>query len=124
MTDKPPLNITTPLATVLTDQPVQVVTQTPEKVLTPDAKNVIPKTTQEEDKHTLGQRRVNLIWESTQAVIAVLVTVAMITLAWSGKQSELLASAFGMIVGMYFQRTNHTKTGGVGGTDNPGSVGR
>lgn len=87
------------------------------KPMTPDLRNVLPTTTAAEDLKTLGQRRVNLIWESTQAVIAVLVTVAMVSLAWTGKTSELLASAFGMIVGMYFQRTNHTKIGGIGGTD-------
>lgn len=76
-----------------------------------------PTTTAEENRRTQGQRAVNLIWESTQAIIAVLVTLAMVSLAWTGKTSELLASAFGMIVGMYFQRTNHTKVGGVGGTE-------
>lgn len=76
-----------------------------------------PTSTAEDDRKTQGQRHVNLIWETTQAVIAVIVTGAMVCLAWSGKTSELLASAFGMIVGMYFQRTNHTKIGGVGGTD-------
>lgn len=86
-------------------------------LMTPDAKNVQATTTAAEDLRTQGQRRVNLIWETTQAVIAVLVTAAMVCLAWTGKTSELLASAFGMIVGMYFQRTNHTKIGGIGGTD-------
>lgn len=85
--------------------------------MTPDLKNVQANTTAAEDLRTQGQRRVNLIWETTQAIVAVMVTCAMIALAWTGKTSELLASAFGMIVGMYFQRTNHTKIGGIGGTD-------
>jgi hypothetical protein len=88
--------------------------------LSEDGKNVRALTTLEEDMKTRGQRHVNLIWEFTQAIIAVLVTSAMVTLAWTGKTSELLASAFGMIVGMYFHRTNHTKIGGVGGTDSRG----
>lgn len=83
--------------------------------LTADDKNVRPLTTLEEDKHTLGQRQINVIWEITQALIAVIVTFAMVMLAFYGMTSELLASAFGMIVGSYFQRTNHTKVGGVGG---------
>lgn len=87
------------------------------KVITDTKAVASPTSTAEEDRKTQGQRYVNLIWETTQSLIALLVTVAMISLAWMGKTSELLASAFGMIVGMYFQRTNHTKIGGVGGTD-------
>lgn len=85
--------------------------------LTADAKNVLPSTTAAQDLITLGQRRINMIWEGTQSLIAILVTVAVIGCVWIGKTSELLAGAFGMIVGMYFQRTNHTKIGGIGGTD-------
>lgn len=93
--------------------PVQAVAA----ILSPDAKNVQSATTAEEDRKTQGQRHINLIWEVTQALIAVMITGAVIWSVVYGKSSELLASAFGMIVGMYFQRTNHTKTGGVGGTD-------
>lgn len=85
--------------------------------LTPDAKNVQSKTTVEEDLRTSGQRRVNLIWETTQALVAVLVTVATIWAALQGKESLVLGNAFTLIIALYFVRQNHTKVGGVGGTD-------
>lgn len=73
-------------------------------------------TTAEEDRHTASQRRVNLIWETTQAIIAVLITLATITgvLQISGLMgSETLTNAFFLIVGFYFGRTNHQRVGGV-----------
>lgn len=93
-----------------------VLTEKP-KAITDRGAVAEPKTTAEQDRHSGGQRRVNLIWEATQAVIAIMITAAVIFSTIYGLSSELLASAFGMIVGMYFQRTNHTKVGGVGGTD-------
>jgi len=69
-----------------------------------------------------GQRRVNIIWEVTQAVIAILVTSSTLFVASSlaFRQSgdttiNLLSNAFFLVVGFYFSRTNHTRTGGVGG---------
>lgn len=85
--------------------------------LTPDAKHVQPKTTEAEDLVTLGQRRVNLIWEITQAAIAVIVTLATIYSAIVGVESLLLGNAFTLIIALYFVRQNHSKIGGVGGTD-------
>lgn len=79
--------------------------------------NIPPTTTAAEDLKTVGQRRINLIWESTQAVIAVLVTVAVIYAALIGKDSPILGNAFTLIIAIYFVRMNHVKTGGVGGTD-------
>lgn len=78
---------------------------------------------QEEAAHTsLGQRRVNLIWEFTQALVAIAVTLT--TLFVSGYMAILspesqgafllLSNVFFLVVGTYFQRTNHTKVGGVG----------
>ncbi len=74
-------------------------------------------TTKEEDRKTLGQRRVNLIWEVTQAIVALMVTAATIYSALTGVESPLLGNAFTLIIALYFVRQNHTKTGGVGGTD-------
>lgn len=74
-------------------------------------------TTSEQDRGTAGQRKVNLIWESTQAIIAVSVTGAVIYSALNGKESALLGNAFTLIIAIYFVRMNHTKIGGVGGTD-------
>ena len=80
-------------------------------------------TTREEDRHTASQRRVNIIWEVTQAIIAIVVTIGTLLIAgllvYRGDERSataflLLSNAFFMIVTSYFQRTNHTKVGGVG----------
>lgn len=65
---------------------------------------------------TQGQRYVNLIWELTQATIAVTVVIACILAAFflSAAQGEILRNAFFLIVGFYFGRTNHQNIGGVG----------
>lgn len=64
-----------------------------------------------------GQRRINLIWEYTQAVIAVAITLARIYAALfpaAESGGEALSNAFFLIVGFYFSRTNHSAIGGVG----------
>ncbi len=75
---------------------------------------------------TAGQRRVNLLWETTQAVVAILVTAGTLAIAGvlvlrgderSSTAFLLLSNAFFMIVTAYFQRTNHTRTGGVSAQD-------
>lgn len=65
---------------------------------------------------TEGQRKVNFIWEYTQATIAVAVVVACIIAAFllEPAKAEILRNAFFLIVGFYFGRTNHQITGGVG----------
>jgi len=71
----------------------------------------------------LGQRRINLIWEVTQAVVALSVTMvtlyvsAALTLSAKGDQAAalLLSNAFFLVIGFYFGRTNHQRVGGVGG---------
>lgn len=73
-----------------------------------------PTTTEQEDIVTLGQRRVNLIWESTQATIALAVTVALVYVSIKGIDSEELKNAFFLIIGFYFSRTNHSAIGGIG----------
>lgn len=77
-------------------------------------------TTSEEDRKTLGQRRINLIWETTQAAVAVSVTITTLGvcayLVTHDRGSEgaflLLSNVFFLVVGTYFQRTNHTKSSG------------
>lgn len=82
-----------------------------------------PTTTQQEDLTTASQRKVNLIWEYTQAVIAGMVVFANMVvgvydgLAPAERRSEfpvILSSALFLIVGFYFSRTNHAAIGGVG----------
>lgn len=77
-------------------------------------KTLPPNTTAEQDMTTKGQRRINLIWEITQAVIAVSITWAVIYMVLTGKEGSVLTNAFFLIVSMYFVRTNHKLIGGVG----------
>ncbi len=91
------------------------------------------KTTFQEDLTFAGQRRVNLIWEYTQAIIALLVVLATMlcgaysmfkpttTLGIGPNATQIptqiptiIGVAFGMVTGFYFSRTNHAAVGGVG----------
>ena len=74
---------------------------------------------------TAGQRRINLIWEYTQAFIAgMVVTTVLLVSAWQSiKGAEALKiAAYGfligvanLVIGFYFGRTNHQRVGGIGG---------
>lgn len=77
------------------------------------------KTTFQEDLTFAGQRKVNLIWEYTQAIIALLVMLATMTCGIIGMMYDIqiptiISVAFGTITGFYFSRTNHAAIGGVG----------
>jgi hypothetical protein len=88
-----------------------------------------PTTTAQEDLRTAGQRRINVIWEATQAVIALLVTgTGMYTAAQLALRSDasdankamaitaflLISNTVFLVIGFYFGRTNHQRVGGVG----------
>jgi hypothetical protein len=73
-----------------------------------------PDTTAQSDLIAHGQRRINLIWEATQAIVTVMISGAAIYAALKGKQADILNFAFVAIVSTYYARTNHTKIGGVG----------
>lgn len=75
--------------------------------------NIAPTTTAAEDLTKAGQRRINLIWEWTQAIIAVLITLSFVLSVFWKMNSIELSVAFTMIVSMYLVRTNHTKQGGI-----------
>ncbi len=90
-----------------------------------DTASAPPTTTAEQDKHSLGQRRVNIIWEATQAVIAIgVVAVALwanlssalnggtVTVGQSTALTQLDVMA-ALVTGFYFGRTNHQRVGGV-----------
>lgn len=72
---------------------------------------------------TESQRKINLIWEVTQALIAISVTAGTLWIAGSlllreggdasGVAFLLLSNAFFMIMTSYHTRTNHTRVGGV-----------
>jgi hypothetical protein len=84
-------------------------------------KNIAPRTTAEQDVVTAGQRKINLLWETTQTIVAVIVTIATLfvsaRLALADKPDTaaflLLSNAFFVVISTYLTRTNHTKTGGV-----------
>lgn len=84
--------------------------------------SVAPKTTAEEDITTAGQRKVNLIWEYTQASVALLTVLGNLIVAVyfavnripSNEYPIVLSSVLFLVVGAYFQRTNHQLTGGTG----------
>lgn len=99
------------------------------------SESVSPTTTAEEDRASagtrasevaadvetgrkhIGQRRINLIWEVTQALIALGVTGAMIFAELKGRPADNLSRAFTLIIAIYFVRMNHTKVGGIVGND-------
>ena len=86
-------------------------------------------TTLQQDLTTAGQRRINLIWEYTQAAIAMIVVVTSLISAmvagWYGKEvSAFLSFVCGNVVGFYFSRTNHAAIGGVGQKPDPEYKGR
>jgi len=102
--------------------PVTVIPPEPTPTTTEPHATAMPKTTAEEDRHTLGQRTINKIWEGTQATVAVSVTAATLFVAavlalrvgGDGSASMLLLSnAFFLVIGFYFGRTNHQRIGGV-----------
>lgn len=90
-------------------------------------------TTFQEDLTTAGQRRINLIWEWTQAVIAGMVVLTTMiagiytlvvptisvgtgaaTVQVPLQIPSVIGIAFGMVTGFYFSRTNHAAIGGIG----------
>ena len=93
------------------------------------ARTAPPRTTEEQDRVTAGQRAVNLIWETTQKDIALWVVKSAlavgILLSVGGKylgspdiQLAAMVFLFGvanLVTGFYFGRTNHQRTGGIGG---------
>ncbi len=85
-------------------------------------------TTSEQNLKSASQRRVNIIWEITQAAIALAVTgftlfvSSELALKDAGQTAAflLLSNAFFLVIGFYFGRTNHQRSGGIGG-DSAGS---
>jgi hypothetical protein len=86
--------------------------------------SVAPTTTLQQDKTLSGQRQVNIIWELTQAVIAIVITIGVVVVSvHNGLTAKgdiisefpaTLSNAFFLIVGFYFSRTNHQAIGGIG----------
>ncbi len=96
---------------------------------------VIPDTPMQEQKQasgldeiarrSAGQRRINVIWEYTQAFIAGAVVISVLIVAsWlsvKGVDGEKVAAfvfltgVANLVIGFYFGRTNHQRVGGIGG---------
>lgn len=79
-----------------------------------DQPSLKPTTTAQQDRVTAGQRRVNILWELTQGLIAIMITSAVIYTTIKNIESSVLENAFFLIVSMYFIRTNHSLIGGTG----------
>lgn len=93
--------------TVTADVPQQTVEVHPSDPPLP------PTTTRQQDLTVAGQRRINLIWEYTQATVTVLITIAAIFCAVQGIDADVLNFAFVAVISTYYARTNHTKIGGI-----------
>jgi hypothetical protein len=76
--------------------------------------SVPPTTTAQEDIVTAGQRRVNLIWEFTQAAVALTIALALVYCEIQKIESPTIQNGFFLIIGFYFSRTNHQAIGGTG----------
>lgn len=124
----------TPVSATIT-LPTTVISAQSEVHQTPVSKvdqlTLPPRTTEQEDITTAGQRRVNLIWEWTQAIIAIGVVFSTMTVGiktgFEGKAEAIptiLSTGFGMVVGFYFSRTNHSAIGGIGAKPEAKYVGR
>jgi len=88
-------------------------------------------TTVQEDLTTASQRKVNLIWETTQSIIAITVVIATMSVGVFGFLTKgimdipnSLAIAFGTVIGFYFSRTNHAAIGGIGEKPSQTYIGR
>lgn len=80
-----------------------------------------PNTTVQQDLTTAGQRKINMVWEYTQAVISIFVVMANMTVGvvdglglTKTEFPPVLSSALFLVIGFYFSRTNHAAIGGVG----------
>ena len=93
-----------------------------------------PTTTVQQDMTTEGQRKINLIWETTQSKIALFVVgigmlingflilllvavnidVSVNDLAVISVCLQFINLTAGIVIGFYFSRTNHAAIGGIG----------
>lgn len=84
-----------------------------------------PTTTAAQEATNEGQRKVNLIWENTQRLVALsvvwcgLFVAACLCLINKEVNVTLASMVFlygvaNLVIGFYFGRTNHTRVGGVG----------
>jgi len=75
----------------------------------------------ESDRTTLAQRRINAVWEYTQAAVALIVVLTTSAGMFIGRVVVGDNVPFpaewwtivGLVIGFYFGRTNHTRAGGI-----------
>lgn len=152
---KPKRNVDpAPVKIVDTEKPIDVIVADPKgtkkTVVKNEGKVLSPTTTHEENTVTKGQRKINLIWETTQSKIALLVVyigmtvnalviIILIALAFFSRTDKEISTATvaiitgsiaainltsGIVIGFYFSRTNHSQIGGIGRKDTEGSLSR
>jgi len=96
--------------------------------------SLAPNTTAQQDLTTAGQRAISLVWENTQARIALFVVIigiltnalVIIVVIFLDKEITVNQLALisiclqfinlttGIVIGFYFSRTNHQAIGGIG----------
>lgn len=128
----------TPVQIIDTKKPIPVIVEDQKKeqiLIGKESSQILaPITTEEEDRVALGQRNINLIWETTQARIAIMSVVSsqavniVVIMSLLFKKDETTPAVIavitasiaamnltvGIIIGFYFSRTNHSAIGGVG----------
>lgn len=116
MAEKAPLPVV--IAAVAEPVPVVIAAEPPKPppstVTKGEGTTLAPTTTEADDKVTEGQRHINILWESSQSLISLAITLAVIYCQVKGINSETLNNAFFFVVATYLQRTNHVRQGGVG----------
>lgn len=82
------------------------------------AGSLAANTTAEEQRMAYGQRRVNFMWEFVQGLCGLsLVGTACYSVTIGSSLPAEFWLLLGIVVNSYFTRTNHSKIGGIGGTD-------
>jgi hypothetical protein len=129
VTDPMPVEIVAPKPIPVVMTPEATPGRMPRQDQTSDP-SLPAKTTYQEDMTTAGQRAINVIWETTQARIALFVVlgalaidgvVVIISLLLSKDLTAAQALALGFVnttasgvISFYFSRTNHAAIGGIG----------
>lgn len=76
--------------------------------------SLTPNTTAQQDLTVAGQRRINLVWEVTQSLVAISITASLVYCEINQVDSATIRNGFFLIIGFYFSRTNHAQIGGIG----------
>lgn len=116
-----PGSVLAPAQPYMTDEATASIHRRLERIENPPVGWSVPPATAEElERVAAGHRVIDKIWEITQAGVAGLVVLANMIVAVAqglgvrqGDFPVVLSSAFFLIVGFYFARTNGKKSGGA-----------